>query len=581
VLVVSVTEAGRALASRLPYERAHGQLAATVRKRWADVEGFVLIAATGACVRIIAPLLAGKADDPAVVCVDDAGRHAVVLLGGHAAEANDLAREVAQLLGAEPVVTTATDATGTVAIDELSGFCAEGDVASVTAALLDGRPVSLDNPRNWPLPSPLQHTLANLPAACEGDSAVRIIVTDEVTPAADANGLVILRPPSLVAGIGASTAPPADEVAGLLDDALATAGLSRLSVRAVATIDRRAGEPALEVFGLPVIAYTAVELAAVTVPNPSGVVQAAVGTPSVAEAAALLAAGPGATLLFAKLASAHATVALARSPRPAGHLAVVGLGPGDRASRTPEADRAIRNAEVVIGYTPYVEQCRDLLRPAQEVIRSPIGAEVERAREAVERAAGGAHVAVVCSGDPGVYAMASLVLEEAGSQDGSAGAGSGSLGFAIEIVPGVTAALAAAALLGAPLGHDHLVISLSDLLTPWELIVRRVIAAREADLVLAIYNPRSKARDWQLAAVRDLLLVTRPAGTPVGIATDAGRAGATTIITTLGELDPELVGMTTCVIIGSSTTRVVGGRMVTPRGYHREPEPEPEPEPTS
>jgi cobalt-precorrin 5A hydrolase / cobalt-factor III methyltransferase / precorrin-3B C17-methyltransferase len=557
ILAVSVTGRGRALAARLPYERVHGNLASTVRERWTDVDGFVLVAAAGACVRIVAPLLSGKNVDPAVVCLDDAGRYAIALIGGHSAQANDLARQVAGLLGAEPVITTATDVTGTVPIDELSGLAAEGDVAAITAALLDGRPVSVANPLGWPLPAALQLRLDALPTPA-GEDAPRLIVTDEIDPSSPAT--VFLRPPTLVAGIGASTAPPPGEVAALLDEALGAAGVSRLSLRAIATIDRRAREPALAALGLPVIAYSADELATVTVPNPSGVVEAAVGTPSVAEAAALLAAGPGATLLLEKRAAPHTTVALARSSRPRGHVAVVGLGPGHGAMRTPQADVAIRAAEVVIGYGPYVEQCRDLLGPSQDVIGSPIGAEIDRAREAVHRASEGARVAVVCSGDPGIYAMASLVLEEAGGEPG----------FEIDIVPGVTAALAASASLGAPLGHDHIVISLSDLLTPWEAIVRRVIAARDADLVLAIYNPRSKARDWQLDAVRDLLLEGRPPDTPVGIATDVGRPDATTTVTTLAALDAELVGMTTCVIIGSSTTRVVGGRMVTPRGYRRE-----------
>jgi cobalt-precorrin 5A hydrolase / precorrin-3B C17-methyltransferase len=571
ILVVSVTDRGRKLAARLPYDTTHGNLASTVRERWADVDGFVLVAAAGACVRIIAPLLIGKATDPAVVCVDDAGRYAIALIGGHSAQANDLARDVARFLDAEHVVTTATDVTGTIAIDELSGYPAEGAVASVTAAVLDGRPVSVTNVLDWPLPPALRRTLASLPAA-PGRETAHIVVTDAViagsiapqreereseSPTAPAT--VFLRPPSLVAGIGASTAPPIEEVAALLEKALAEAGVSQLSLRAIATIDRRSREPALLALGLPVIAYSAGELSTVAVPNPSDVVDAAVGTPSVAEAAAMLAAGPDARLLLEKRASPHATVALARSSRPQGHIAVVGLGPGHRAGRTPEADIALRTAEIVIGYGPYVEQCRDVLGSSHDVLASPIGAEVERAREAVGQAAGGARVAVVCSGDPGIYAMASLVLEEAGDYPG----------FDIDIIPGVTAALAAAACLGAPLGHDHIMISLSDLLTPWEAIVRRVVAARDADLVLAVYNPRSKARDWQLDAVRDMLLEGRRPDTPVGIATDVGRPEATTSITTLAGLDTGRVGMTTCVIIGSSTTRVIAGRMVTPRGYRR------------
>jgi len=238
-------------------------------------------------------------------------------------------------------------------------------------------------------------------------------------------------------------------------------------------------------------------------------------------------------------------------------LAVVGLGPGDVAHRTPAAERAVRRAEVVIGYGPYVDACADLLTPAQEVIRSPIGDEVVRAKQAVAEAAGGRSVAMVCSGDAGIYAMASLVFEVAGHVD-------------VEVVPGVTAALASAALLGAPLGHDHAVISLSDLLTPWTAIEERVRAAARADLVVVFYNPRSRARHWQLDAACTLLLEHRAPATPVGVVTDAGRVDQTVSITSLGALDSATVAMTTCVIVGSSTTSVIGGRMVTPRGYDPE-----------
>jgi precorrin-3B C17-methyltransferase len=235
---------------------------------------------------------------------------------------------------------------------------------------------------------------------------------------------------------------------------------------------------------------------------------------------------------------------------------VVGLGPGDPASRTPAAETAVRRAEVVIGYGPYVDACADLLTPSQEVVRSPIGDEAVRAKQAVAEAAAGRRVALVCSGDAGVYGMASLTLEIAGDA-----------GVDVEVVPGVTAALAAAALLGAPLGHDHVLISLSDLLTPWSAIEARLRAAAVADLVVALYNPRSRGRTWQLDAARDILLEHRSPSTPVGVVTDATRPGQAVTITTLRGLDPDDVGMTTCVVIGSSTTRTIAGRMVTPRGY--------------
>jgi precorrin-3B C17-methyltransferase len=232
------------------------------------------------------------------------------------------------------------------------------------------------------------------------------------------------------------------------------------------------------------------------------------------------------------------------------------LGPGAAEHRTPAAAEAVRRAEVVIGYGPYIDQCADLLHDGQEVVRSPIGDEVVRAKQAVAEAAGGRRVALVCSGDSGVYAMASIALELAGDVD-----------IEVEVVPGVTAALAAAAAVGAPLGHDHCSISLSDLLTPWHAIERRLRAAAEGDFVVTLYNPRSRGRDWQLQAAAEILSQARPPDTPVAVVTDAGRPGQQTTLTTLAELDPGIVGMTTCVVIGSSATRMVGGRMVTPRGY--------------
>ena len=385
-----------------------------------------------------------------------------------------------------------------------------------------------------------------------------IVVTDRAVPGTP--GLVALHPPSLVVGVGAATGAPSAESAALLDRALAEAGLARVSVAEVATIDRRAADPVVTGLGLPVRAFTAEQLGGVDVPSPSEVVAAAVGTPSVAEAAALLAAGPGAELVVTKRASTSATVAVARRSRPRGRLAVVGLGPGGAEHRTPAAEAAVREAEVAIGYGPYVDACADLLGPAHEVVRSPIGDEVVRAKTALVEAGAGRRVALVSSGDPGVYAMATVVLELAAEEASD---------IDVEVVPGVTAALAAAALLGAPLAHDHAVLSLSNLLTPWSAIEARLRAAAAADLVVALYNPRSQGRPWQLDAARRVLLEHRAPETPVGVVTDATRPRQQVALTTLGELDPETVGMTTCVVVGSSATTVTAGRMVTPRGYRQ------------
>jgi cobalt-precorrin 5A hydrolase/precorrin-3B C17-methyltransferase len=558
VLAVSVTQAGRTLAARLPYEHVHGSLGDTVRARFGDVDGFVLFCAVGVAVRVVGPLLGDKRTDPAVVCVDEAGRFAVAVCGGHAGGANRLAEDVADAIGAVPVVTTATDAVGVPALDTLPGFVATGDLAGVTRALLDGEALVFETELpGWPTGSGdgfsrlLRGSVTGITGG--GASAARVVLTDRAVDPRP--GLVVLHPPSLVAGIGASTGAPPEEAAELLAAALDGAGLARQSLAEVATIDRRAGDPAVTALGLPVRTYPADRLAAQSVPNPSPVVAQAVGTPSVAEAAALAAAGPGGELVVAKQAGRQVTVALARRRHPRGHLAVVGLGPGEAHHRTPAAAAAVSGAGVVIGYGPYLDQAADLLTPAHEVVASPIGDEEGRVARALAEAEAGRRVALVCSGDAGVYALASLVWEAAA--DGT--------DADVEVVPGVTAALAAASLLGAPLGHDHAAISLSDLLTPWEDIERRLEAAAAGDFVVTLYNPRSRGRPDHLDRARALLLASRTPDTPVGVVTDAYRPGQQVTVTTLGALDPETVGMTTVVIVGASTTRAVTGGMVTPR----------------
>lgn len=555
VLTCSVTAAGAALARRLPFEHRKGGLAATVAGHWPDVDGFVLVCAAGIAVRAIAPLLGDKSTDPAVVCVDDGGRWVVALTGGHGAGANALARQVAGVLGAQAVITTATDAAGLPALDTLPGLAAEGEVAAVTRAWLDsGTPpgVAVDpTVTGW-------RDVVPLPVVVDTERAA-VLVTDRAAPPPGVR--VVLRPQSLVVGVGSSSGADAAALHELVLATLEAHDLQPRSVGAVATVEAKRHEPAVvalaDRMGIPLRVLPAAALATVDVPNPSPVVAAAVGTPSVAEAAALLAAGPGATLVVGKQRSSEATVAVARRARPEGHLAVVGLGPGDASHLTPAAAAAVRHAGTVVGYGPYVDLAADLLTAAQAVLRFPIGAETERCTTALCRAAAGERVALVCSGDPGVYAMASLVLELAPSHGDPP----------VTVVPGVTAALAAAAVLGAPLGHDHASISLSDLLTPWPVIVRRLQAVAEADLVVSLYNPRSRRRTQQLERAMAVLAAHRPPATPAAVVTDVGRPGQTVIRTTVAELDPEAVDMLSLVVVGATTTRWIGERMVTPRGY--------------
>jgi cobalt-precorrin 5A hydrolase/precorrin-3B C17-methyltransferase len=556
--LVPATANGRRNAAHLeralPDARLYaGKPREALRRAWKECDGIVIFLATGAAVRLVAPLLDDKHHDPGVVCVDDARRFAVALAGGHGGGANTLARRVADTLGATPVVTTASDAVGAPALDLLGvelGFKIEdgSDLAAVGAALVSGEPVRLVSEGRWPL-GPLPE---NVVRAEEPESPVILISDRAVSVPRPA---VVCRPPSLVVGVGCSRSAKAGEILDLLDRSLREVGLSKKSVASLASIEAKSDEAGLleaaQKLDVPLRFYAAEELTAMEVPNPSTVVESAVGTPSVAEASVL---ASGAELVAEKRKSRNATVAVGRLPV-RGRLSLVGLGPGGDALIPPLARDALAASELVVGLGQYVERIEHLLRPGTRVSTPPLGNEVERAKGALAEARAGGSVALVSGGDVGVYAMASPALEMAGDD------------VEITVVPGITAAQAAASLLGSPLGHDHCSISLSDLLTPWEVIRERVRAAAEADFVVSLYNPRSKGRDWQLGKAREILLEHRSPDTPVGIVKNAYRDGQEVILTDLGSLRPESVDMLTIVVIGSSRTEIRAGRMVTPRGY--------------
>ena len=234
-------------------------------------------------------------------------------------------------------------------------------------------------------------------------------------------------------------------------------------------------------------------------------------------------------------------------------LYIVGFGPGDADGMTLAAKAALERSEVIVGYTAYVELIRAIF-PEKAFMSTPMGGEAERVRLALAEASDKT-VALICGGDSQVYGLAGLALELA-EPDAE-----------IEIVPGVTSALSGGALLGAPLGHDFAVISLSDLLTPWDSIERRLRCAAEGDFVIALYTPSSKKRSGHLARACGIVLNYRGPDTVCGIAQNVGRAGETARVLTLGELKNAAVDMFTTVFIGSSETKNIYGKMVTPRGY--------------
>lgn len=239
-----------------------------------------------------------------------------------------------------------------------------------------------------------------------------------------------------------------------------------------------------------------------------------------------------------------------------GKIFVVGIGPGGAEDTTPRAQAALAASDVLVGYTTYIDLVRDRY-PGKEVIATPMTTEVERCKTCRDLALAGRTVAMVCSGDAGVYGMAGLVHQVC----------EGCPGLEIRVVPGVTAATAGAALLGAPLIHDFAVVSLSDALTPWEAIAKRLALAAEGDFVLCLYNPTSKRRPDTLKKAAAILLETLPPRTPCGLARRVGREGEESWLCTLEELAAQPADMFTTVFVGNHRTRVIDGRLVTPRGY--------------
>jgi cobalt-precorrin 5A hydrolase/precorrin-3B C17-methyltransferase len=411
---------------------------------------------------------------------------------------------------------------------------------------------------------------------------VRLTATTEPVEG-DATRLVF-HPQSFALGAGCARNCSAGEMAALADRALAQANIAPGAVAGVFSLDLKADEPAVNALarrlGVPLRVFDAatLEAEAPRLENPSDIVFAEVGCHGVAEGAALAGAGPEATLVVEKQKSANATVALARAPapitelrgRPRGRVSLVGIGPGQADWRTPEASRLIAEANELIGYGLYIDLIGPLAtaKPRRDF---PLGAEEERCRYALERAGEGHDVALICSGDAGIYAMGALVFElldrapDRGSVSDTA--------RRVEVIsaPGVSALQAAAARAGAPLGHDFCAISLSDLLTPREDIVRRIKAAAEGDFVIAFYNPVSRRRRTLLAEAREMLLAHRPADTPVLLAANLGRPEETLAYRRLDELQVDEVDMLTVVLVGSSQSKLAqlgeGPRMYTPRGY--------------
>jgi cobalt-precorrin 5A hydrolase/precorrin-3B C17-methyltransferase len=537
------------------------------------------LCASGILIRALAPLLKDKTSEPAVVAVAEDGSVAVPLLGGHHG-ANAIARAIARATRGTAALTTASDTRLGFALDAppLGWRVANPERAkALMARLLTGGDVTVlveAGDADWLKRNPGISIV-------DREQPIDVVVTDR-SPGPRERSLV-LHPPVLALGVGASRDCPPAELASLVRRALCEAKLASGAVAAVVSIDLKMDEPAVtglaERLGVPARFFSASRLLKETprLRSPSEAAFRATGCYGVAEGAALAAVGRQGALIVAKRTSRHATCALARAARPLdparigrarGSLAIVGIGPGDPAWRTPEASAALGRASDIVGYRLYLDLLGEALRGKRRHALG-LGAETERARLALDLAAEGRDVALVSSGDAGIYGLASLVFElmdRAKHPDWRR--------LRISVVPGLSALQAAAARVGAPLGHDFAAISLSDLLTPWARIERRLAAAARGDFVLALYNPRSRRRTRQLEAARRILLRHLRPETPVVLARNLGRAGEQITLDTLARFDARAVDMLTLVLVGSRSTRVLAGdppRLYTPRGYRASP----------
>lgn len=540
-----------------------------LRALFAAERPIIGVLSAGILVRSLAPLIKDKLEEPPVLSVAYDGSTVIPLLGGHRG-GNRLAKRIAEALGAFPAVSTASDLVWGIAFDETpDGYSLHNieHYKAFASRVLDGEPVRISGHAPW---------LADLPQA--PDAALEIIVTDREIEGSP--GRLVYHALTLAIGLGCERGTSRQELQELVFDTLDRNGLSWNSVASLATIDVKADEAGLIEPGWHCRFFSAEELNAVgdRIRNPSEVVRAEVGCPSVAEAAALCAAGPGAELIVEKTKSKRATCAIARAPQPIleeqgrsrGLLRVIGLGPGNRGSRSPEAVDGLHAASDWVGYGLYLDLAADL-RTGQTEHRFPLGDEEKRVVHALELAGEGKDVALVCSGDAGIFAMAALVMEVLDPASGTK-LSDAARRVDIEVVPGISAFQMAAARVGGFIGHDFCCISLSDLLTPWEAIEKRVRAAAEGDFVVAFYNPRSLKRTDQLDRAIAILQRHRPGDTPVVVASNLGRADEAVRIVPLRDFDTGVVDMLTIVLVGSSQSRgfVRGdGRRwaYTPRGY--------------
>ena len=600
-VIFYITENGLNLAKRLrrlyPEARIEKFNSNEVSDLWDKHKNLIFIMAAGIVVRTIAPLIKNKKTDPAVVVLDETGKYAISLLSGHIGGANDLAKDIAEFLKGEAVITTASDVNNLTAIDIWAN---ENNLSIENMEIMPHVATRYINNGALRIYSEIEIALPDEFLRVNDPRFADVFVTNKKdiylknpqcssaecsTGSCHVKEQLYLRPKNLIAGIGCNSNTSSDEMEDAVRTVLDENNLSFLAIHSIATIYIKGNEQGLKAFAekynLKINTFTADELNTVEGILKSDAVFKATGANAVSEPAALLASGAS-ELLIPKHKRGNVTVAIAEQRlEQKGKLYIVGTGPGGIAHITPYAQKAIKNSDVIVGYGTYLDLIQELTE-GKEVVSTGMTKEVDRCKKAVELATTGKTVAVISGGDPGIYAMAGLVFEILREEDQKIRRSEDeqiteektsvlprfcASALDIEVIPGISALNACAARLGAPLMHDFAAISLSDRLTPWELIEKRLAAAASADFVTILYNPKSMGRPEHINNARAIFLKHRSTETPVGIVKGAMRENESIIITNLRDMLNYDIDMQTAVIIGNSRTFVFDKWMITPRGY--------------
>ena len=545
---------------------------------WAQFDAHIFIGATGIPFRKATPLLRGKSIDPAVLACPESGSHVIALTSGHFGGTNRLARRIARITGGQAVIGSPADVNGLPAFDEAAAqeharILNPEAVRALNAALLDGTPIAFCGTRavfERHFASTGQVAFFENPQDVTCGHAV---LWDSENTLPEEVLYLDVSSRAFVLGVGCRRGVKPQELRLVAERYLSEFGLNAENIAGIATCTVKEDEPAIlglgEAWQVPVAFHSAEELDAVPVSAPSEKVREKVGTASVCEAACLLSAGYGSipqpTLYAPKAAFGDVTLALARLPHLSapkatrGQIVVVGLGSGVPEQITPEVDAALRHCDTVAGYSNYVDFIRDRII-GKPIIQNGMMGEVARCRATLEAAAAGQEVCMVCSGDPGILAMAGLLFELRAREPEFAD-------IPIRVLPGITAANIAAASLGAPLQNGFSLVSLSDLLVPSDEVRQNLRAVAQSALPVTLYNPAGRKRRRLLAEALDIFREARGGDILCAFVRHAGRPEETRWIGRLADLPADDVDMSTLVLIGSARTVTDRGALFEARGY--------------